>query len=86
MRRIIAIVDPDRSYAGKLAEYINTHENGGLKAVTFSDTENFKANCADYDIRILLIDEAEFRKLHEGDSRGVVICLSEDCFSATVNA
>ena len=85
MRRIIAIVDPDRSYAGKLSEYINTHENGGLKAVTFSDAENFKSNCSGYDTRILLIDENEFKKFHEGDSRGVVICLSEDCFSATAN-
>lgn len=82
MRRIIAIVDPDRDYAGKLAEYINQHENGGLKAVTFSDTKNYKSNCSGYDTRILLIDENEFKKLHEGDSRGVVICLSEDCFSA----
>lgn len=81
MRRIIAIVDPDNEYAGKLAQYINNHENGGFKAVIFSDTEKYLSKCADYDTRILLIDENEFLKLHEGANFGVIICLSEDSFS-----
>ncbi|MDO4938889.1 MAG: hypothetical protein Q4E54_02895 [Lachnospiraceae bacterium] len=81
MRRIIAIVDPDNEYAGRLAHYINNHENGGFKAVIFSDTEKFLSGCADFDTRILLIDENEYPRLHEGGSYGVVICLSEDSYS-----
>lgn len=83
MRRIIAIVDPDSEYAGRLAQYINKTETGGMKAVIFSDTDKYRARCSDYDIRILLIDEAEYSKLHEEDTRGIVICLSEDSFSSS---
>lgn len=83
MRRIIALVDPDSEYAGKLAQYINKHETGGLRVVIFSSAEKYLSRCSAYDIRILLIDENEFLKLHEGETRGVVICLSQDSFSGT---
>ncbi len=82
VRRVIAIVDPDVEYAGRLAQYFNNHENGGMKAVIFSDTKKFLSKNSDYDVRILLIDETEYCGLHEGDAGGVVICLSGDGFSS----
>ena len=84
MRRIIAVIDPDVDYAQRLADYINKHEIGGLKAVTFSNTENYKVHAHEYDTRIMLIDEGECSRMKD-DIRSVVICLSEDCFASSSN-
>ena len=79
MRRIISIVDPDTQYAGKLAEYINSHDAGGLKAVTFSDVASYRSNRKDYDTRILLVEERMLADLHENDvGESLVVALSED--------
>lgn len=85
MRRIIAVVDKDIKYGQKLADYINTHDFGGLKAAAFSCVESYVKGSKDYDIRISLVDESEYLRLRESDKKGVVICLSEDCFAGTDN-
>jgi len=66
LRRIIAVIDPDSEYAQKLAEYINRHDFGGLRAVTFSGADSFKRLEESYDTRMMLIDENEVTRLYEG--------------------
>ena len=78
MRRIIAIIDDDYEYSGRLAAYVNERGRMGLKAVAFSSPDNYRARRKDYDVRILLAGENMARALGAKEVPDMVLRFSED--------
>ena len=82
MRRIIAVVDNDISYASRLADFFNSHDAGGLKTVAFSGPETLKKVSTHDAVRVLIASEENLALIRGRELAEVTLILSEDGFKA----
>lgn len=80
MRHILAIVDEDILYAGRLADYINAGSKLPFTAVAYAGFAAYLERSTALESEILLISEEIYRKGEIKHTRNNVIILSEEGF------